>query len=108
MRAEYDFSKGERGKFYRLLDKGYKVYVHQSDGAIVSKSIPDPAEIIRRGREMRDVQLFMSIGEDRLRQIMAWIGIRCLKTNKSSLFINSYMKKKKNKSQPDFTLKNRR
>jgi hypothetical protein len=35
MRAEYDFSKAERGKFYRPLDKGYKVRVHQSDGSIV-------------------------------------------------------------------------
>lgn len=35
MRAEYDFSKGERGKFYRPLDKGYKVHVHQSDGTEV-------------------------------------------------------------------------
>lgn len=32
LRAEYDFSKGERGKFYRPLDKGYKVHVQQSDG----------------------------------------------------------------------------
>jgi hypothetical protein len=35
MRAEYDFSKAERGKFYRPLDKGYKVRVHQSDGSVV-------------------------------------------------------------------------
>lgn len=35
MRAEYDFSKAERGKFYRPLDKGYKVHVHQSDGTVV-------------------------------------------------------------------------
>jgi hypothetical protein len=35
MRAEYDFSKAERGKFYRPLDKGYKVHVHQSDGTAV-------------------------------------------------------------------------
>ena len=35
MRAEYDFSKAERGKFYRPLDKGYKVRVHQSDGTEV-------------------------------------------------------------------------
>ena len=40
MPTEYDFSKAERGKFYRPLDKGYKVHVHQSDGTIVSKSIP--------------------------------------------------------------------
>jgi hypothetical protein len=32
MRAEYDFSKAERGKFYRPMDKGYTVHVKQSDG----------------------------------------------------------------------------
>lgn len=32
MRAEYDFRKGERGKFYRPLEKGYSVRVHQKDG----------------------------------------------------------------------------
>jgi hypothetical protein len=35
MRAEYDFSEAERGKFYRPLDKGYKVHVHQGDGTEV-------------------------------------------------------------------------
>ena len=35
MRAEYDFSKAERGKFYRPLDKGYTVRVEQSDGTVV-------------------------------------------------------------------------
>lgn len=30
MRAEYDFSKGERGKFYRPLDKGYKITVNKT------------------------------------------------------------------------------
>ncbi len=32
MRTEYDFSKAERGKFYRPLDKGYTVHVTKSDG----------------------------------------------------------------------------
>ena len=35
MRAEYDFSKAVRGKFYRSLEKGYTVSVHQSDGSTV-------------------------------------------------------------------------
>ena len=35
MRAEYDFSKAERGKFYRPLDKGYTVHVTKSDGTEV-------------------------------------------------------------------------
>ena len=32
-RAEYDFSQAERGKFYRPLDKGYKVHITQGDGS---------------------------------------------------------------------------
>lgn len=32
MRDEYDFSKAERGKFYRPLEMGYSVRVHQKDG----------------------------------------------------------------------------
>jgi len=35
MRAEYDFSKAERGKFYRPLDKGYTAHVTKSDGTVV-------------------------------------------------------------------------
>ena len=35
MRPEYDFSKAERGKYYRPLEKGYKVHVQQSDGTSV-------------------------------------------------------------------------
>ena len=35
MRAEYDFSKAERGKFYRPLDKGYTVHVKKDDGTVV-------------------------------------------------------------------------
>ena len=37
MRAEYDFSKAERGKFYRPLDKGYTVRVTQKDGTVEMK-----------------------------------------------------------------------
>ena len=35
IRSEYDFSKAERGKFYRPLDKGYSVRVHQADGTMI-------------------------------------------------------------------------
>jgi len=35
MRAEYDFSKAERGKFYHPLDKGYTVHVKKDDGTVV-------------------------------------------------------------------------
>jgi len=36
MRAEYDFSMAERGKFYRPLDKGYTVHVHKDDGTEIT------------------------------------------------------------------------
>ncbi|HEX5836951.1 MAG TPA: hypothetical protein VFY26_03910 [Anaerolineales bacterium] len=35
IRPEYDFSKAERGKFYRPLEKGYSVHVHQDDETTV-------------------------------------------------------------------------
>jgi hypothetical protein len=34
MRTEYDFSKAERGKFYRPLDNGYTVHVTKKDGTV--------------------------------------------------------------------------
>lgn len=36
MLPEYDFSKGERGKFYRPLENGYKVHVKQNDGSEIT------------------------------------------------------------------------
>ncbi|GJQ34143.1 MAG: hypothetical protein JETCAE01_01530 [Anaerolineaceae bacterium] len=35
MRLEYDFSKAERGKFYRPLNKGYTTRVTKRDGSVV-------------------------------------------------------------------------
>ncbi|MBI3151733.1 MAG: hypothetical protein HYZ21_06345 [Chloroflexi bacterium] len=35
MRSEYDFSKAERGKFYRPLSKGYTTHVKKADGTVV-------------------------------------------------------------------------
>lgn len=37
MRKEYDFSKAERGKFHRPLDKGYTVHVQKKDGTVEVK-----------------------------------------------------------------------
>ncbi|MCL4529583.1 MAG: hypothetical protein M1282_09225 [Chloroflexi bacterium] len=34
MRKVYDFSKAERGRFYRPLDKGYTVHVQKKDGTV--------------------------------------------------------------------------
>lgn len=35
MLPEYDFSKAERGKFYKPLNKGYSTHVHHADGTTV-------------------------------------------------------------------------
>ena len=34
MRDEYDFSKGVRGKHYRLFREGHTVRVHKEDGTV--------------------------------------------------------------------------
>ncbi len=39
MRAEYDFSSGERGKHYRALQAGYTMTVHEADGTTVVKDV---------------------------------------------------------------------
>lgn len=37
MLPEYDFSKGERGKFYKPLSKGYSVQVTHPDGTVTTE-----------------------------------------------------------------------
>jgi hypothetical protein len=39
MRAEYDFSRGVRGKHCRALQGGYTVTVHKADGTTVVKDV---------------------------------------------------------------------
>lgn len=37
MHAEYDFSKGVRGKYHKAYHKGHTVKVHMADGAVVEQ-----------------------------------------------------------------------
>ncbi len=37
MLPEYDFSKGERGKFYKPLSKGYSVTINHPDGTVTTE-----------------------------------------------------------------------
>jgi len=39
MRAEYDFSRGTRGKHCRAMQAGYSVTVHKADGTTVPKDV---------------------------------------------------------------------
>ena len=70
MRAEYDFSNAERGKFYRPSSKRPKL---TSD--IDASQLPPPEEMIRQGRLERDVQIFMALGDDLLRPIASKHGV---------------------------------
>jgi hypothetical protein len=47
MRAEYDFTGGERGKYYKAMQQGYTVTIHKSDGTTVVEHIrPDKRAVI--------------------------------------------------------------
>lgn len=38
MRAEYDFSKGVRGKYHKAYLKGHSVIIHKTDGTVVERT----------------------------------------------------------------------
>jgi len=39
MRAEYDFTSGVRGKYYRAMQAGYTITIHKADGTTVVKDV---------------------------------------------------------------------
>lgn len=39
MRPEYDFTGGVRGKHYKLLEQGYTIRIHKTDGTVVEKLV---------------------------------------------------------------------
>jgi len=39
MRAEYDFTGGVRGKYYKAMQAGYTITVHKADGSTVVKEV---------------------------------------------------------------------
>jgi hypothetical protein len=39
MRAEYDFSGGVRGKYYRAMQAGYTITIRRADGTTVVKEV---------------------------------------------------------------------
>lgn len=40
MRAEYDFSRGVRGKYHKAYRKGCIVRVHKADGTVTEQRFP--------------------------------------------------------------------
>jgi len=39
VRAEYDFTGGVRGKYYRAVQAGYTITIHKADGTTVVKDV---------------------------------------------------------------------
>jgi uncharacterized protein YmfQ (DUF2313 family) len=39
MRAEYDFSGGVRGKYYRAMQAGYTITIHKANGTTVVQDV---------------------------------------------------------------------
>jgi hypothetical protein len=39
MRAEYDFTGGVRGKYYKAMQAGYTITIHNADGTTVIKEV---------------------------------------------------------------------
>lgn len=39
MRPEYDFTGGVRGKHHKLLEQGYTIRIHKTDGTVVEKLV---------------------------------------------------------------------
>jgi len=52
---------------------------------LAGRTLPAPEDIIRQGREDRDVQLFMALGNDALRPIASKHGLKWTKRNASNL-----------------------
>ena len=47
LRAEYDFSKGVRGKHHKSMQAGYTITIHREDGTTMVKEVKKPREVHR-------------------------------------------------------------
>jgi hypothetical protein len=54
MLPEYDFSKGQRGKYFRRLRKGYTVEIHKADGTVEVRHHPPEEGTVRLEPDVRE------------------------------------------------------
>jgi hypothetical protein len=47
MRAEYDFTRGVRGKHYRVMQAGYTITIRKKDGTTVVKEVKPKEGAVR-------------------------------------------------------------
>jgi hypothetical protein len=46
MRAEYDFSRGVRGKHCKVMQGGYTITIHKADGTTVVKDVVPKGNVV--------------------------------------------------------------
>ncbi len=46
MRAEYDFSRGVRGKHCKAMQGGYTITIHRADGTTVVKEVAPKGNVV--------------------------------------------------------------
>lgn len=70
---EYDrlMEAAPKSDWRKMLEETHELIRKELNG----RQLPDPAEMIRRGREERDVQLFMVQGEEHLQQLASKHGL---------------------------------
>lgn len=54
MRAEYDFSGGERGKFYQTMQAGYTITISKADGTIEVREVKPNRDAVILEPEVRE------------------------------------------------------
>ena len=86
MRPEYDFSQAERGKFYRPLDKGYKVHVQQDDGTVVVNQFTLAEGTVLLGPDVREYFSDSQSVNDALRALIDLTNCGICKKSKETSF----------------------
>lgn len=53
IRAEYDFSSGERGKHVQEMRQGYRVTIHHDDGSVTVKEYEPDGNLVALDPDVR-------------------------------------------------------
>jgi hypothetical protein len=76
MRAEYDFSKGVRGKHAQALQHGYTIKIHQPDGTTVIEEVRPIEDVVILDPDIREYFPDSRSVNDALRALVKLIPAR--------------------------------
>jgi hypothetical protein len=76
MRAEYDFSKGVRGKHAQALQRGYTIEIHQPDGTTVIEEVRPTEGVVILDPDIREYFPDSRSVNDALRALVKLIPTR--------------------------------